>query len=463
MSTERISWTSSTPTTEFITYCDRISQSVSGNYTTIRLIIKAYNRGSSSSWTGSGGYHHAWVSGSDYNTQDINHNPSSNFLPSGYSTGELRWSYQRDINIKHNSDGTRGAVTLNQHVNFDGQDSNKDYSFNDFPDIDVNTVPDAPTALAMSQITDNSMLFDMNQNDTGGLSITNAQVRWGTDPNAVGASTTTGLPSYYQFTIGGLKRNTLYYFWGRIYNSKGWSAWSNRVSATTLADQPGVPTPIALDSATQSSLRYRFSDPADNGGASIDDRQIGYGTDPNNVQTTISSNGDSTLTGLSRYTTYYVWSRVHTSWGWSNWSARSQLATLAYVPGAPTPTALDTVTMTSVHYKFADNGDNGGAGVDSRQIGYGTDPNNVQTTISSDGDDTITGLSPGTTYYFWSRTHNVQGWSNWSSSMSARTPAGARVRVVGVYRDAIPWVRVAGVWKMAQPWVNKVGTWKKTG
>jgi len=459
MSTERISWTSSAPSTEFILYCDRIGQSVSGNYTTIRIIIKAYNRGSTSSWDGAGGYHHGWPDG----YSQVTHDTSSNFLPSGYSTGELRWSVQKDYNIPHNSDGTRGPLNLNQHVNFDGQDSDKNYSFNDFPDIDLTTAPAAPTALAMSQITDNSMLFDMNQNDTGGLSITNAEVRWGTDANAVGASTKTGLPSYYQFPITGLARYTTYYFWGRIYNSKGWSPWSNRVSARTLADQPGAPSPIALDSATQSSLRYRFSDPTDDGGAPIDDRQIGYGTDPNTVQTTVSSNGDSTITGLSRYTTYYFWSRVHTAWGWSNWSARSQAATLAYVPGAPTPAALDTVTMISVHYKFTDATDNGGAAVDSRQIGYGTDPNNVQTTISSDGDDTISGLSPGTTYYFWSRTHNVQGWSNWSSSMSAHTYAGARVRVAGVQREAIPWVRVAGVWKKAQPWVNTAAVWKKTG
>jgi hypothetical protein len=462
MSTERISWTSGTPTTEFILYCDRIGQSVSGNYTTIRLIIKAYNRGSTSSWTGGGGYHHGWVSGDAYNTQDVLHQTSSNFLPSGYSTGELRWSVTRDINIKHGSDGTRGSVTLNQHVNFDGQDSNKDYTFNDFPDIDVTTVPDAPTANAASSISDNSAVFNIDGNDNGGLSITNAEVRWGTDPNAVGAKTATYFTTGLAYTATGLSRYTTYYYWGRVYNSKGWSAWSNRITFKTLADLPAAPTPIALDSATQTTARYRFSG-NDDGGAPIDQWQVGYGTDPNNVQTTIAANGDTTLTGLTRNTTYYVWSRGHNVQGWGPWSARSQITTLAYTPGPPTLTTLDTVTMNSVHLVSADNVDNGGSGVDSRQIGYGTDPNNVQATVNTDGNDIVGGLSPGTTYYFWSRTHNQAGWSDWSNRMSAHTYAGSRVRVVGVWREAIPWVRVAGVWKIAQPYVRVAGVWKRTG
>lgn len=137
-------------------------------------------------------------------------------------------------------------------------------------------------------------------------------------------------------------------------------------------------------------------------------------------------------------------------------------------PDPPTSLAVSQISYDSAYVTFSD-GDNNGATIDSREIGYavnvfsaGTHIGNPQATVPSDKSTLVTGLAPGTEYVFWARTHNSEGWSSWSPSISAITLSIARINVGGVYKSAIPYVRVSGVWKQAVPWAKSAGIWKET-
>lgn len=96
----------------------------------------------------------------------------------------------------------------------------------------------------------------------------------------------------------------------------------------------------------------------------------------------------------------------------------------ATVPPAPTINDVHPISSSAIHVGFYGNGD-GGAGIDSWQIGYGTDPNGPQYFVGSNGQTDIGGLGNGSYWYFWARGHNAQGWGNWSNRGGAwpfRTP-----------------------------------------
>lgn len=160
---------------------------------------------------------------------------------------------------------------------------------------------------------------------------------------------------------------------------------------------------------------------------------------------------------------YYVNGRLdlvnlgsaETGTGWRS------LPALARVPDAPTSVRIDNISQTTMNYWFSGNGD-GGAPILEWQALWQEGGGPQNTVGWNNGLLAMTGLKPATQYNFWSRGRNSVGWGPWSSMMSARTTAGARVKVNGQWKEAIPWIKVNGVWRIAQPYVKTNGAWKKS-
>lgn len=248
----------------------------------------------------------------------------------------------------------------------------------------------------------------------------------------------------------------------------GPSAVSAYLNRSTV---PGAPSKPALSNVTASSVYVKFTD-GSNGGLPIDSRQIAY-----SLSTTatnwVSSNGSTTVTGLAAGKTYNFWARCHNTDGWGPYSVMATV-TLPNVPTAPSQPLLASATASTMDISWSPSSGNGST-VTGYQVGYGTSSSGPTTIVSASSPQTITGLTPGTLYYFWVRAQNAVGYSAWSTSNSGKTTAGAYiyspvytevfggvVHHYGGWTPAVPYVNVGGVWKPAEVWVKVLGVWTRT-
>jgi hypothetical protein len=226
------------------------------------------------------------------------------------------------------------------------------------------------------------------------------------------------------------------------------------------AGVPSPPSTPSIGTVSATSVALSFTDGANNG-ASIDARQVGYGTDPSTVQYTTNTGNSVVIGALSSGVTWYFWARTHNSVGWSGWGGRASATTLR-TPDAPSRPAVTNIQPTTADISFTPNG-SGGTAITSYEVGYGTSSSGPTFTVTASASPkTLTGLTPGTVYFVWVRAINSVGAGPWSTANSFRTVAGAYIRDGGIYKIAVPYVRVGGVWKLAQPYVKSVGVWKTT-
>ncbi|QIG57833.1 minor tail protein [Microbacterium phage PauloDiaboli] len=189
------------------------------------------------------------------------------------------------------------------------------------------------------------------------------------------------------------------------------------------ATVPSPPTGVAVDSATATSLRYRFSGNSD-GGSPIREWQIGYGTSPSTVQYTVGSSGTSTIGGLSEHTTWYFWSRGRNDVGWSGWSNRLQGNTLGHptAPQNPSTTASTGVTG-RVAVQWTAPATTGAGGI----VGYNVFRDGVQiaTTTGTGTSYVDNGLTPYSSYSYTIAARNA-----YSTSVGGTGPKSAATTAI---------------------------------
>lgn len=319
------------------------------------------------------------------------------------------------------------------------------------------TVPPAPTINDVHPISSSAIHVGFYGNGDGGAGIDNWQIGYGVDPN---------YPQYYydyssgQTDIGGLWNSQIWYFWARGHNANGWGAWSNRGSAWPLRPPDPTTTPV-ISAVTDSKVHASFQGGWD-GGSPVLEWQVAYGTDPNTPDT-FQSGFDVDVTGLQPNQTYYFRGRGRNAIGWGAYSPAASVK-MEGPPAAPSSVDLSVLTSTTATVSFAANGDNGKP-IDAYQIGYGKTPAGPDAyfDLGASPSGVVTGLDPGTLYYFWGRAHNTYGWGAISAlAKTAQTTAGAWANVNGTWKQAVPYVNVNGVWTPAQAWVKIAGVWKET-
>lgn len=235
--------------------------------------------------------------------------------------------------------------------------------------------------------------------------------------------------------------------------------------ADSLATVPGTPTKPVITLITDTSLFATFSDNASDGGIDVDDRRIYYNTTNTTVGALyVTSDGSTSVTGLTPGGVYYLWSRTHNDIGWSAYSAVAGPVTMLKVPDAPSAPAVTNVKQTTCTFSFTDGANNGSAIID-REIAYSLTEGGTKTSTSTGAynSGTLTGLPPGSALYIWARTKNAVGWSAWSLYTLIHTVAGAYVWVSGVRKEAIPyvWLDSDHAFHLLEPNIRTGGAWKQ--
>jgi len=193
--------------------------------------------------------------------------------------------------------------------------------------VDRTNVPPAPS-IAIATPGETTMYVNANSNGNGGLAIDQFQLRYDEDSAA-------GSPGYLSLsldngtgTVTGLTKGVTYYLWVRAHNSKGWGAWSGRVSRVTWTN-PAAPTKPVISDITQSSVVLKFTDGAANG-TPITLREVGYRRPGTTEWTVVPSTGSSKISGLPGGTLEFA-ARTWNAVGVSPWST---IAVIGLVAGA---------------------------------------------------------------------------------------------------------------------------------
>jgi hypothetical protein len=84
-------------------------------------------------------------------------------------------------------------------------------------------VPDAPSAVVISDLTQKTLTASFTVNGDGGSAINGTEVWWSLTNTLPGTNSISGTSPR---AITNLLPGRTYYFWSRAHNAVGWSGWS---------------------------------------------------------------------------------------------------------------------------------------------------------------------------------------------------------------------------------------------
>lgn len=191
----------------------------------------------------------------------------------------------------------------------------------------------------------------------------------------------------------------------------------NNYTLPRIPRQPSAPTRPTASNFSPTSMTVNFRHQGSIGATNF---QLQRSRNPNfsgAVTTNTGTSGTVNVTGLTPGSTYYYRARAQNSAGWSPWSG---VLTTYTSPQATTP-VLDSITATGMRVVFSRVGNYEGSTTWEFQRATNSSFTQNLVTSKSPGTYTISGLTPGTTYYFRARGRNNSGIGPWSGTSSATT------------------------------------------
>lgn len=252
----------------------------------------------------------------------------------------------------------------------------------------------------------------------------------------------------YDVLMTELTAGTTYYVRAYAKNSEG-TSYGSEVSFTTLPnDNAPTVTTGEVTNITKTTAKVH-GNVTDDGGATVTERGVCWSTSPNpTIDSEHQTNGSGTgsytvsMTGLTRYTKYYVRAYAINSEGIS-YGNEVEFTTLADKPTVITNNVTN-ITESEAICGGVVTDDGGGAEITERGVCWSTSANPTvsdQHTTNGTGIgtfvSTITGLDPNTTYYVRAYATNSAGTSYGEQKLFVTAKAGWLFYDNGVYKTAM--------------------------